>query len=113
MVKDIIRTFWENVGLNITIPENLKIVNFLDVTFDLCTGRYRPYKKPNGTPTYINLNSNDPLNILKAFLGSISKRISYISFDKATFNNSALFYNDALTTSGYKENLTYQKNLSS
>ena len=54
--KDIIRTFRENFSLKIIITTNLKIVNFLDVTFDLCTGRYQPYKKPNDTPTYINVN---------------------------------------------------------
>ena len=53
--KDMIRTFWENSGLKITITTNLKIVNFLDFTFNLCTGKYQPYSKPNDTPTYINL----------------------------------------------------------
>ena len=40
--KDIIRTFRENFGLKITITTNLKTVNFLDVTFNLCTGKYQP-----------------------------------------------------------------------
>ena len=35
--KDMIRTFRENSGLKITIMTNLKTVNFLDVTFNLCT----------------------------------------------------------------------------
>ena len=39
--KDIIRTFRENFGLKITITTNLKTVNFLDVTFNLCTRKYR------------------------------------------------------------------------
>ena len=55
--KDMIRTFRENFGLKITITTNLKTVNFLDVTFNLCTGKYQPYNKPNNTPTYINVNS--------------------------------------------------------
>ena len=37
--KDIIRTFPENSGLKIYITTNLKAVNFLDVTFNLCTGK--------------------------------------------------------------------------
>ena len=68
--KDMIRTFWENSGLKITITTNLKTVNFLDVTFNLCTGKYQPYKKPNDTPTYINVNSNHPPNIIKALPNS-------------------------------------------
>ena len=46
------------------------------------------------------------LNVLS---DNISKRISNISSDKATFNNVALFYNDVLSASGCKENLTYQQ----
>ena len=90
--KDMIRTFRENFGLKITIPTNLKTVNFLDVTFNLCTGKYQPYKK--NTPNYIHVNSNHPPNIIKALPNNISKRISNISFDKATFNNATPSYND-------------------
>ena len=49
-----IRTFRENSGLKITITTNLETVNFLDVTFNLCTGKHHPYNKTNDTPTYIN-----------------------------------------------------------
>ena len=35
--EDMIRTFRENFSLKITIAINLKTVNFLDVTFNLCT----------------------------------------------------------------------------
>ena len=87
--KDMIRTFRQNFSLEITITTNLKTVNFLDVTFNLCTGKYQPYKKPNDTPTYINVNSNHPPNIIKALPNSISQQISNISSDKATFNNAA------------------------
>ena len=94
------------------ITTNLKTVNFLDVTFNLCTGKYQPHKKPNDTPTYINVNSNYPPNIiLKALPANISKRISNISSNKTTFNNAAPFYNGVLPTSGYKENLTHQQDL--
>ena len=54
--KDIIWTFRENFGLKITITTYLKTVIFLDVTFNLCTGKYQPCKKLNDTPTYINVN---------------------------------------------------------
>ena len=67
--KHMIRTFRENVGLKIAITTNLKTVNFLDVTFNLCTGKYQPYKK--NTPNYINVNSNHPPNIIKALPNNI------------------------------------------
>ena len=69
--KDMKRTFWENSGLKIIITTNLKIVNFLDVTFNLCTGKHQRFSKPNAIPTYINLNSNHPLNIIKALSNNI------------------------------------------
>ena len=50
-------------------------------------------------------------NIIKALPDNISKRISNISSEKATFNNAAPFYNDVLSVKGYKENLTYQQDL--
>ena len=105
--KDIIRTFWENFGLKITITKNLKTVNFFDVTFNLCTGKYQQYEKLNDTATYINANSHHPSNIIRALPDNISKRISNISSDEATFNNAATFYNHVLSASGYKENLSY------
>ena len=49
--KDTIRTFRQSFGLKITITTNLKTVNFLDVTFNFCTGKYQPFNKPNVTPT--------------------------------------------------------------
>ena len=42
---------------------------------------------------------------------NISKRISNVSSDKARFNNAGPSYNDVLSASGYKEILTYQKDL--
>ena len=87
--KDMIRKFWENFGLKITLTTNSKTINCLDVTFNLCTGKYQPYKKPNGTPAYINVNSNHPPNIIKALPNNIAKGISNISSDKVTLKNAA------------------------
>ena len=105
--KDIIRTFWENFGVKINITTNLKTVNFFDVTLNLSTRKYQPYKKSNDTPAYSNVNLNYWPNIIKALPDNISKRISNISSDEATFNNAATFYNHVLSASGYKENLSY------
>ena len=46
--------FESEFGLKITAKANLKIVNFLDITFDLTNGTYKPYRKPNDEPLYIN-----------------------------------------------------------
>jgi len=48
----------------ITIQANKKVVNFLDVTLDLNTGKFRPYAKPLSTPLYVHSESNHPPKIL-------------------------------------------------
>lgn len=40
-------------GLKITVQTNLKTVNFLDVTLNMNTSEYQPYRKPNNEPIYI------------------------------------------------------------
>ena len=55
----------KDCGLSITIKCNLKLVDFLDVTFNLVNEIYKPYRKPNNKPLYINKHSNHPPNILK------------------------------------------------
>ena len=80
--KDITKSF-NDLGLRITIQSNLRTVNFLDVTLNLCNGKYYPYRKPNDKPLYINRLSNHPPLILKRLTSAISSRrlanISYLS----------------------------------
>ena len=52
-------------GLLIVVNTNLKTVDFINVTFDIDKNIYKPYRKLNNSPIYINKNSNHPLNILK------------------------------------------------
>ena len=104
--KDIIKAF-EEIGLKITIQTNLKVVNFLDITFNLNNGSYKPYKKPNDQPMYINKNSNHPPNIIKKLPDSIGRRISNISSNRKIFEDSAQYYNDALKNSGHNDKIIY------
>ena len=106
--KNIIRHF-KNHGLNITIQTNLKIVNYLDVTFNLNNGTYCPYRKPNNQPLYINTKSNHPPNIIKQLPDSINRRISDISCNEDEFNKAKTIYDTALKSSGYTETLTHNK----
>ena len=64
------------LGLQITAHSNLKIVNYLDVTLNLSTGKYQPYRKPGNYPLYINAKSNHPPSIIKYLPASNSNRIS-------------------------------------
>ena len=47
-------------GLKITIEANKKVVNFLDVTFNLTNGSYKPFMKPNNKLSYVHQQSNHP-----------------------------------------------------
>ena len=57
MRKNIIKIF-KDIGFAIDVETNLKIVDFLDITFNLNNGTYKPYKKPpqiiNQLPKIIN-----------------------------------------------------------
>ena len=58
--KEVSQVFKLN-GLKITIIDaNRKIVNFLDVTFNLTNGSYKPYMKPNNKLSYVHQQSNPP-----------------------------------------------------
>ena len=92
--KDITRRF-KTHGLNITIQTNMKIVNYLDVTFDLTNSTCCPYRKPNDHPQYINTKSNHPPNIIKQIPASISRRISDNSSNEDAFNKAKPVYNSA------------------
>ena len=70
--------FKEESDLIITCETNLKAVNFLDVTLNLTTGKYQPYKK--------NPDNHLP-NVTENIPSSISKRINNLSADETTFNS--------------------------
>ena len=55
---------FKDTGFAIDVETNLKIVDFLDITFNLSNGTYRSYKKPNDLLSYINKSSNHPPQII-------------------------------------------------
>ena len=64
---------------DLTIQTDLKIVNFRDVEINLDVGTYRPYRKPDNMPVYINRKSNHPPTIIKEIPKAIATGISDIS----------------------------------
>ena len=104
--KEICHIFSKN-NLRITIEVNKKVVDFLDVTLNLSTGTFKPYMKPNNTPLYVHRNSNHPPSITRNIPESINKRLSNISSNEETFNESAQPYQEALRKSGYDYNLKF------
>ena len=86
--EKIIKIFPE-CGLSITCEINKKIVDILDVRFNLNDQTYQPYRKPNNEPVYINKQSNHPTNIIADIPKAISKRLTNISYKKKVFNMNA------------------------
>ena len=101
---------FHKLGFKITAEVNNQIVNYLDVTFNLQTGRYSAYRKPNNDPLYIDSRSNHPPYIIKHVPKSINKRISSLSSDQSSFDSSAPLYEDALHRSNYNVKLQYSTN---
>ena len=106
--KRIIRAF-KFLGFKIEISSNIKIANFLDVTLDLSNNSYKPFIKPNQNPSYINVNSNHPKNIIKQIPKAVNLRIGKLSANEKIFKESSKRYIEALKNSGFKEDFWYLK----
>ena len=104
--KEICKVFAKN-NLRITIEANKKVVNFLDVTLDLTTEKYKPYSKPTTTPLYVHSKSNHPPCIIKNIPEAINRRLSEISSDEEVFKDAAPPYQEALQKSGYSYTLKF------
>ena len=105
--KDIIKLFTE-IGFQLDIHSNLKVVDYLDVTFNLNNSTYCPYKKPNDKLKYINVSSNHPPQIIKQLPDIINDRLSANSSNKEIFDKSKADYEKGLRESGYNPNLNFQ-----
>ena len=90
------------MGFKIEISSNIKIVHFLDVTLDLSNNSYKPFIKTNQNPSYININSNHPKNIIKQVPKAINLRICKLSSNEKKFKESSKRYIKALKNSCFK-----------
>ena len=104
--KNIVKIF-KDCGLHITSKTNLKIVDYLDVTFDLQNNSCKPYRKPDNLPVYIHKHLNYPPTILNELPKSIAKRISDLSLSGNIFHDAIPVYKEALQKSRFISNLVY------
>ena len=58
-------SIFKNCKLKVTIEGNVTVSEFLDVYFDLRKESFKPYRKNNEIPVYINAKSNHPRSIKK------------------------------------------------
>ena len=106
--KNVQKIFKEH-GLDITIRCNMKIVNYLDVTFNLNDGTYKPYTKPNNEIKYIHKDSNHLPSIIQQIPQSIESKLSTLSINEKIFQETVPSYQKALQSSGYRHTLTYKR----
>ena len=106
--QQIVEIFKKN-GLKIHIVANIETVNFLDVTLNLKTGKFCPYKKPNSTPMYIHTKSNHPPTVIRNIPMAVNRRLCKISSGEEEFRAAAGPYQDALDAAGYEHKLEYTK----
>ena len=97
----------KSLGLKIEIESPLLETDFLDISFNLTSHKFSPYRKPNNDLRYVHAKSNHPRTILRQIPRMIGKRISRRSSGKDEFDNSCQSYNKALKESGYNTNIEY------
>ena len=68
LVDDLVKVLKHPYGLTVTIDANHKIIDFLDVKFNLNTGLFQPYQKPNNKILYVHSKSNHPPATTKKIL---------------------------------------------
>ena len=83
----------------------MKIVDFLDVTFNLDDGTYKPFMKPNDSPLYININSILLSHLQILTPKSVNRRLSKISSNEQIFKDSVSSIQDALDKAGFSHTL--------
>ena len=106
-LKKQITTICKKHGFGITVEKLTPQTDFLEVTLNLHTGKFWPYRKPNDVPLYVNSKSNHPPCIIKHLPSSINSRVSSVSCDSESFNNAKPLYEDALKKSGYTGDMSY------
>ena len=94
--------------LKITIDANVVQANFLDVTFNLQSDKYWPYRKPNNHPLFIHSRSNHLPSIKKQLPSMLAERLSQLSCNEHMFNNATVVYQEAMQKIGYYNKLKHQ-----
>ena len=105
--KKKICSIFRNHNLKITIEANKKVVNYLDVTFNLNNSTFQPYTKPGHTITYVHRLSNHPPSVIKNIPEAVNRRLSSIASNEDVFKKAVPPYQEAIDKSGYSYKLSY------
>ena len=101
-VQKSIQKIFKERGLDNIIQCNMKIVNYLDVIFNLNDGIYKPYTKPNNKIKYIQKDSNHPPSSICQIPLLIKSRLSTLSYNGKILQKVLPLSKKTLQISGYK-----------
>ena len=100
--KNIIKIF-KDIAFAIDVETNLKIVYFLDITFNLNNGAYRPYKKPKESLLYLYKSSNHPPQVINQLPKIINEQLFRNCCNEEVFKSSKYQYEKTLRDIGYTD----------
>ena len=87
----------------------MKVVNYVDVRFNLNDGSYQPYRKPDDETHYIHIQSYHSPSITKQLPRPIEKHLSKLSSSNDIFFKTAQYYEQRLASCEYNKKLSYQQ----
>ena len=96
IIRKKLHKLFKDEGLKIVVQTDLVVADSLDVTLNLNDGTYKPFRKPNDTPSYIHKDSNHPPSIKKNLVPMINNRLNSISSNETVFNDGKHIYQEAL-----------------
>ena len=108
-VKKNVQKIFKEHGLDNIIHCNMKVANYLDVTFNLNDWTYKPYTKPNNGIKYIYKKSNNPPSAIQKLPISIESWSSTLCFNEKIFQEPVPPSQKALQNSGCRHTVTYKR----
>ena len=66
IIKEVTEIFKE-IDLKTEIKTSLKVINFLDIIFNLSNGTYKPYRKPSDNLLNVNTSLTICLKLLSSY----------------------------------------------
>ena len=107
IIEDLVAIFKKH-GLDLSdIRHSLKQVDFLDITLNLESSEYEPFRKKDNLPVYVHKGSNHPPSLTANIPKMIERMISDHSSTEAIFQKHKDIYSDALKRSGYDGKMKY------
>ena len=108
-LKKKLKALLKTLGLDSTFEKISKTSDYLDISFNLETASYKPYRKPNDKTLYVHSESNHHISTISQIKASVNKRLNTISSDENNFNSEKDHYVDALRFSGHQSELKFEE----